>query len=180
MDRPGPRAADRPEDRLTTSQRVAILATAMTAVVLLSAPSPAAACIGNMDLGWAVAHSRRGIAQGRIVEAVDTTYGIRVRLEAVTRVVGQPPLSERASLMMGDVCDQSADPGDTVWLMYDLSDWLGPTDLAIAFVVEGPDAVSHQHFRSFDRRRCRRIGRADRPSHRARLPGRSSSAVRGG
>ncbi|HJR89930.1 MAG TPA: hypothetical protein VJ782_07220, partial [Aeromicrobium sp.] len=108
----------------------------------LSDPSPVAACVGDTHLGWAVARTRGGIAEGRVVEVMDTMgSGIRVRLEGVSRVLGRPPVASQTTLMMGDVCDQSADPGDTVWLLYDVKDFDEPTGHAVAFVVEGSDAV---------------------------------------
>jgi hypothetical protein len=128
-----------------TTRRAAILAMAITPFVFLSGPPPVAACVGDMHLGWAVARTRGGIAEGRVAEVIDTSgSGIRVRLEGVSRVLGRPPVASQASLMMGDVCDQSADPGDSIWLLYDVKEFDEPIGLAVAFVVEGSDAVPRE------------------------------------
>jgi hypothetical protein len=128
--------------------RSAILAL-IAAVLVLADPSPASACVGNMDFGSAVAGTRGGIAEGRVLDATySASRGTLVQLTDTARVRGDPPISTSVWLMMGDVCDQGADPGDTLWLLYDVQDFDEPSGLAVAFVVEGSDAVSAEEVRA--------------------------------
>jgi hypothetical protein len=117
----------------------------LVALLALAQPPAASACVGNMDFTSAVASARGGIAEGRVLDAAySADSGTLVQLTHTGRVRGHPPISTSLWLMMGDVCDQSADPGDTVWLLYDLQDFDEPPGLAVAFVVEGSDAVPHE------------------------------------
>jgi hypothetical protein len=121
----------------------------MGAVLVLTQPSVVSACIGNMDFGAAVAGTRGGIAEGRVLDATySASRGTLVQLTDTARVRGDPPISTSVWLMMGDVCDQGADPGDTLWLLYDLEDFDEPPGLAVAFVVEGSDAVLDEEVRA--------------------------------
>lgn len=113
--------------------------------VLAGAPSPVSACVGGMDFAWAVGQARDGIVEGRVIDALDTHgNGISVHLDGVTRVLGDPPMSAVASLTMGDVCEQVADSGETVWLLYGLRGLDLPKGLTVAFVVDGPDGVGRE------------------------------------
>jgi hypothetical protein len=125
--------------------RAAIVAL-VGASMILAHPPGAAACVGNMDFRSAAARTRGGIVAGRVLEApYFTTAGTLVHLTDVSRVRGDPPMSESVWLTMGDVCDQAADPGDTIWLLYDVQDFNEPEGLAVAFVVEGSDAVPREN-----------------------------------
>lgn len=129
--------------------RAAILVLMVGAFTSLTFPPTASACIGGMDFAWAVGQAQGGIVEGRVVEAVaEPGHGLRVRLDDITRVLGDPPLTARASLTMGDVCYQSADPGETVWLLYGMERLDIPKGLTLAFVVEGPDGVGREAARA--------------------------------
>ena len=124
--------------------RTVLLASGFALVLgVVLTPAPAQACIGGMPFRHAIELTRGGILEGRITHAVDTMgRGIQVELADVRRVTGQPERITKAALMAGMTCEQSPDVGETVWLLYDVGDLEILPTLTIAYVVEGPDAVS--------------------------------------
>jgi hypothetical protein len=124
--------------------RTALLASALAVFLgVVWAPAPALACIGGTPFRNAIEVTRGGILEGRITHAVDTMgRGIEVELADVRRISGRPDLITDAVLMAGMTCDQSIDVGETVWLLYEVGDLEILPTLTIAYVVEGPDAVS--------------------------------------
>jgi hypothetical protein len=124
--------------------RTASLASALALILcVILAPAPAFACIGGTPFRDAIERTRGGILEGRITHAVDTMgRGIEVELADVRRVSGRPELITEAALMAGMTCEQSPDVGETVWLLYDVADSQILPTLTIAYVVEGPDAIT--------------------------------------
>jgi hypothetical protein len=120
------------------------LASLLMVSTWLMAPISALGCIGGIPFRHAIAETRGGILEGRIISAVDTIgRGIEVELGDARPISGQPDLVSQASLTAGAICEQSIDAGETVWLLYEVGDLEIPPTLTIAYVVDGPDAVSH-------------------------------------
>lgn len=105
-------------------------------------PPSAAACSGGTAPDWAVAHQRGGIVRGVVLTSEDrpdfTTDLILANLE---RLAGDPPPTTQLNVVAGAVCDQSADPGETIVVIFDIRGGEFPYPLPLYFVVAGPDAL---------------------------------------
>jgi hypothetical protein len=117
---------------------------ALVAAWALSAPSPASACVGGMEFGWAVAHTRGWIAAATVVESDNVPVGFyRVDLGEVEALKGSPPTLDQTTLAMGAVCDQTPHVGDRVLVLDDVA-IEPPYDTPIAYVIRGADANAIQ------------------------------------
>jgi hypothetical protein len=107
-----------------------------------AAPPPATACSGGTTADWAVAHQHGGIVRGVVATSENrpdfTTDVIVTNLE---RLAGDPPPFTQIHLVAGLVCDQSADPGETIVVLYDIRGAEVPYPLPLYYVVAGPDAL---------------------------------------
>ncbi len=114
---------------------------AVAAAAALWSPTPVSACIGGMEFGWAIAHSRGWIATATVVEVDHVAVGFhRVVLDDIEPVKGSPPSLRQATVVMGAVCDQSPDAGERI-LVLDGVTTEPPYDTPVAYVIRGSDAV---------------------------------------
>ncbi len=104
-------------------------------------PSGASACIGGIAFDWAVAHQHGGIVQA-VVESrlvrVDFSEDLVITDAKVVR--DDPPLSLSVNTAAGLPCDQVADKGETIMLIYDVRG--DSIRVPLYYVVEGRDALS--------------------------------------
>lgn len=113
------------------------------ATATLWSPVPVAACIGGMEFGWAVAHTRGWIATATVVTADYVPDGFYlVVLDDVERVKGTPPPLRQATIAMGAVCDQSPDPGERLLVLDGIAVQPPYGDKPVAYVITGSDAVA--------------------------------------
>jgi hypothetical protein len=114
-----------------------------TSVVTYANPTGASACTGGIAFDWAVAHQHGGIIQA-VVESKyrlqDFTDDIVVTDAKVVR--GDPALPFRISAAAGLPCEQVADAGETILILYDIRGGKPPITIATYYVVSGPDALS--------------------------------------
>jgi hypothetical protein len=124
------------------------LARGLLAALLLSGfllvhgtPSGASACTGGIAFDWAVAHEHGGIVkavvESRVLRA-DFSEDLVVTNPKVLR--GDPPLRLAVNSAAGLPCDQVADRGETVLLIYDVRGVTGGVPLY--YVIDGPDALN--------------------------------------
>jgi hypothetical protein len=129
------------KSHLRVRSRLLVFALVVGAAGAVEPPS-AAACSGGTTPDWAVAHQRGGIVRGIVVTSEDrsdfTTDLILANLE---RVAGDPPPTTQLNVVAGAVCDQSADPGETIVVVFDIRDGEVPYPLPLYYVVTGPDAL---------------------------------------
>ncbi len=124
----------------------------LAAFMLVSAAfaSPAAACSGGIAFDWAVANARAGILEARVVSAqirADYTYDLEIAAPKVVR--GDPSTGSRFHATEGYPCDQSADAGELVVLLFGVRG--GPDEppipdaylrVPLVYVIEGRDALA--------------------------------------
>jgi hypothetical protein len=107
-----------------------------------AAPLAVTACSGGTAADWAVAHQHGGIVRGVVATSEDrpdfTTDLIVTNLE---RLAGEPPPFTQIHTVAGLVCDQSADPGETIVVLYDIRGAEVSYPLPLYYVVMGPDAL---------------------------------------
>ena len=121
------------------------VAVAASGAILLNvaAPTVATACSGGIAFDWAVAHQQGGIVQA-VVESKflleDFTYDIVVTDAEVVR--GNPTLPFKVNAAAGLPCDQSADVGETILLLYDIRGAEPPITIPNFYVITGPDALT--------------------------------------
>lgn len=46
--------------------------------------------------------------------------------------------------MTGVSCEQSIDPGETIWMLHDLESQVIPGTFTVGFVIEGPDGLGRE------------------------------------
>lgn len=121
----------------------AFLAAAMTAGgTLVMGATAASGCSGGVAFDWAVAHAHGGILRGTVVSAtVRDDYTADLVLSNVSVVRGSPSARKQLHVAGGAVCDQSADPGEIVVVLFDLRGGDYPFPLPLSYVVEGRDAL---------------------------------------
>jgi hypothetical protein len=109
-------------------------------VVVTSAPTTAA-CSGGIEFGWAMSHAG-GIIGGRVDVVRDRPdFTTELRLSGPTIIAGLPPAGSDIHAAAGLVCDQSADPGESVLVLFDVRGGDPPIILPLFYVVDGPDAL---------------------------------------
>lgn len=112
-------------------------------VASFAAPTGASACTGGMAFDWAVAHERGGIIQA----VVESKYPVQVGSDDIVvtdvKVVrGNPTLPFRVTAVAGLPCDQVADAGETILILYDIRGLEPSVVYPMYYVVSGPDALS--------------------------------------
>jgi hypothetical protein len=108
----------------------------------LAGPLPAAACSGGTAPDWAVAHQHGGILRGVVLTAdTRSDFTTDLVLANLERLAGAPPSFPQVNSVAGAVCDQSADPGDTVVVIFDIRGGEVEYPLPLFYVVRGPDAL---------------------------------------
>lgn len=121
------------------------------AFALLSAAiaSPAAGCSGGIAFDWAVAHTRGGILEARVVNSkvrADFTRDLEIAQPRVLQ--GDPSTTSRIHATEGYPCEQSADAGELVVLLFGVL--RGPDEppfpdgdvrMPLVYVIEGRDAL---------------------------------------
>lgn len=123
---------------------LAIVAVAVGAhFTSFATPAGASACSGGIAFDWAVAHQRGGIVQA----VVESKYPIQVGIDDIVvteaKVVrGEPTLPFRVTAVAGLPCDQVADAGETILILYDIRGAEPPVIYPTYYVVSGPDALS--------------------------------------
>jgi hypothetical protein len=118
-----------------------LLAVLLFGATGVAAP-PVAACSGGTAVDWAVAHQRGGIVRGIVVAAEDRPdFTTDLTVANLERVQGNPPPYTTIHTVAGAVCDQRADPGETVVVIYDVRGGEVPYRLPLYYVVKGPDAL---------------------------------------
>ena len=123
---------------------LAAAAAAFCAIVPTFAASTAAtACTGGVAFDWAVAHQHGGIVLA-VVESKyplgNFTYDLVVTDAKVVR--GDPTLPFKVNAAAGLPCDQVADAGETVLILYDIRGRQPAIAVPTFYVVSGPDALS--------------------------------------
>lgn len=109
----------------------------------IATPTGASACSGGIAFDWAVAHQRGGIVQA----VVESKYPIQVGIDDIVvtdaKVVrGDPTLPFKVTAVAGLPCDQVADAGETIVILYDIRGAEPPVIYPTYYVVSGPDALS--------------------------------------
>ena len=120
-----------------------LLATLACVAMGTATARPVAACIGGTNFDWAVAHAHGGILQARVDSAgtrVDFTTDLT--LSHPESIRGDPPAVPRLHAVAGAICDQSADAGETVLVVFDIRGGQYPYPLPLFYVVAGSDALS--------------------------------------
>lgn len=126
--------------------RVGLALVAVAVGGLLSSfatPTGASACTGGIAFDWAVAHARGGIVQA----VVESKYPVQVGIDDIVvtdaKVVrGEPTLPFKVTAVAGLPCDQVADAGETILILYDIRGAEPPVIYPTYYVVSGPDALS--------------------------------------
>lgn len=118
-----------------------VAAFVLAGTVGLAVPGRASACVGGMEFGWAVGHTRGWIATATVASVQDVPVGFyRLELRGVDRVRGGPPSLAVVTVAMGAVCEQEPRTGDTLLLLDDI-DITPAYDTPVAYVIRGVDAV---------------------------------------
>lgn len=120
---------------------LALVSVGSISLVTFAAPTGAMACTGGIAFEEAVAHERggivRGIVESRLLRA-DFSEDVVISDAAVVR--GDPPLDHSVNAAAGLPCEQVADTGETIMLIYDVRGQ--PVHVPLYYVVEGQDALS--------------------------------------
>lgn len=127
---------------LSRPLRSVTAAVAVCAFLFIQSPtSGVSACSGGIAFDWAVAHQHGGIVQG-IVESkiVRADFSEDLVITNAVALRGDPPLGARVNAAAGLPCDQVADDGETILLIYDIRG--EPIRVPLYYVVDGPDALS--------------------------------------
>jgi hypothetical protein len=105
--------------------------------------SPASACIGGTAFDWAVAHEHGGILRATMIGEYGRTgdFTIDMTISATDVLRGDPPRATKVHAALGLACDQQAQVGDAVILVFDVRGGADPYPLPLAYVVEGPAAL---------------------------------------
>ena len=125
---------------MVTLVTVGLLAVGGTA----TAPT-ASACIGGTAFDWAVAHTHGGILRATVAhvnEREDFSEDLSLVDPRVIR--GDPPFGTPVHAVAGYLCDQSADPGDVVLILFDVRGQYGPDDRPLYYVIGGRGALSER------------------------------------
>lgn len=137
--------SDRP--RLMTFSKLGRAASVVGALVVsvsvsAASASPVAACTGGVAFDWAVAHTHGGIVRAQVT-STSTREDFSVDLEITHRrvVQGDPPTSLRINSVAGVPCEQTADPGETIVVLFDIRGDPVAQHWPIFYVVKGPDAL---------------------------------------
>lgn len=125
---------------LASSTLIAALA---WAVLGTATAQPAEACSGGSAFDWAVAHTRGGILQARVVNAgLRSDFTNDLVLSEVEVLRGEPPADLHLHAVAGAICEQSADAGETILLLFDVRGDGYVYPLPLFYVVDGPDALA--------------------------------------
>ena len=112
-----------------------------------SATAPAAtACVGgNMPFDWAVAHTNGGILRARLdgVRPRDD-YTLDLVLSGEQVVRGDPEYENPLHAVMAAICEQSAEAGETVVILFDVRGGDYPFPIPLVYVTSGSDALDPQ------------------------------------
>ena len=125
--------------------RIASVVGALVAWMSVNAASvsPVAACTGGVAFDWAVAHTHGGVVRAQVT-STSTREDFSVDLEITHRRViqGDPPTSLRINSVAGVPCEQTADPGETIVLLFDIRGDPVGENWPFFYVVEGSDALN--------------------------------------
>jgi hypothetical protein len=123
----------------------------LSVVLLLSvaSASPASACSGGIAFDWAVARAEGGILESRVVSArVRADFSVDLEIARPKVVSGDPPIDQRVQAVAGDPCEQTADPGESIVLLFGVRDAAGDPPLPagalrlpLFYVIEGRDSL---------------------------------------
>jgi hypothetical protein len=154
-------------------------AIALSVFLSVLGTASASACSGGIAFDWAVAHQHGGIARA-VVESrvVLPDFSEELVLSDPQPVRGDPPLRPDVIATAGAPCDQSADVGETILLIYDVHGLL--TRLPLYYVVRGPDALSSSELQAglaLAPATDTRSERADTPPRAFNRPGLIVSAI---
>ena len=110
---------------------------------VLGAPRAASACSGGTAFDWAVQHSLGGIIRAH-VDSVSTRpdFTTDLVLSAPSVIRGEPVSVPMIHAVAGAICEQSADPGETVLVLFDIRGGNPPYPWPLFYVVDGTDALS--------------------------------------
>ena len=105
--------------------------------------APVAACTGGTPFDWAVAHAHGGLIRARIVStATRDDQTIDVSITNLVALRGDPPRPRRVHAVIGAVCEQSVDAGETAIILFDVRGGPYSYPYPLVYIVEGPDALA--------------------------------------
>jgi len=130
----------RPTSSLLSS---VLVATSICLAMSAAMARPVAACVGGTSFDWAVTHAQGGILRAHVASAgmrEDFTTDLVMSQLVILR--GDPPDAPHLHTVAGAICDQVADAGETVLLLFDVRGGPYPYPLPLFYVVDGSDALS--------------------------------------
>ncbi len=100
------------------------------------------ACIGGTAFDWAVAHTDGGILRARVTSApIREDFTTDLLISHAQALRGDPPTALRLHAVAGAICEQSADVGESIVVLFDVRGGQYPYPLPLFYVVDGPDAL---------------------------------------
>lgn len=122
--------------------RAAALGVVVWAASASFAASPATACIGGLPFDVAVAHQQGGLLRALVTAAHDRPdFTTDLTLSQTQVLRGDPPLAAEVHAVVGLTCEQHADAGETVILVFNVAGLTWPNPLPLVYVIDGADAL---------------------------------------
>lgn len=130
--------------RPTSSLLSSVLVVTATCLAMSAAMArPVAACVGGTSFDWAVTHAQGGILRAHVTSAgTREDFTTDLVLSQLVILRGDPPDTPHLHTVAGAICDQVADAGETVLLLFNVRGGQYPYPLPLFYVVAGSDALS--------------------------------------